>query len=66
MLRKVKRFEEDSWVGVDFMSLKVGDFFKLFDEGPMPYEDGSKTFQAVSSPYINDMGIGEIQCEEVL
>jgi len=39
MDREVKRLEGTEWIDIDFMSLKIGDFFKLFDEGPAPYED---------------------------
>lgn len=62
MDRKVKRLDLEGWTEINFMDLRVGDIFRLFDDGPNPYEDGSRIWNALDNPYIGEEAvIGTIQ-----
>ena len=70
MGRRVERLEGEEWVDIDFMSLKEGALFKLFDGGPDPYEDGSRIHRALDNAYLtldkDNNNLGTIHYAEVL
>lgn len=54
MTRKVKRLEGEDWVDIEFMDLKEGDLFKLFDDRSDSFkENGKILWRATGAPYIS-------------
>lgn len=50
------------WKPYNFMDLKKGDIFRLFDEGDDPAEIGAPCI-ALNDAFLNDDQIGTIDCE---
>lgn len=50
------------WKPCDFMDLKKGDIFRLFDDGDDPEETGNPTI-ATNDVFLNEDKIGSINCE---
>jgi len=50
------------WKPYDFMDLKKGDIFRLFDEDDDPVEIGTPNI-ATGDAFLNDDEIGSIDCE---
>lgn len=64
--RKVNVFRNNEWVECEFTDLKKDDSFRMFDDDGSIVEDdkGNTEFVALSDPYINDIGILEIEIED--
>lgn len=50
------------WKPYNFMDLKKGDIFRLFDEDDNPIEIGSP-YIAIGDAYLNKAKVGSINCE---
>lgn len=67
-LRKVEVLEEGNWESLELRFLKVGDRFRLTDdkiEGLPRYEDGSKVYVALETPFMEPDGLWGVRAAEV-
>ena len=66
--RKVEVHTGFSWKEIKFKDLKIGNRFRLFDNGIQVTDEiiNCKEFVATSLPYINEKGIGEIKVKYYL
>lgn len=63
--------DDDTWKVIDFKNLKEGNVFRITDmvndeKHLLKNEAGMTMFLALSNPYINKNGIGEIRCDSML
>lgn len=60
--RKTEVFRDGNWIEIDFLNLKKGENFRLFEQtGEEVYNlSGMTIFQSISSPYENENGIWQI------
>lgn len=64
-MRKVFRIENDGIKQIDFMELKTGDIFSMFEPtGESVTFKQNPKLEALSDAYINDAGVGEIHLKD--
>lgn len=61
--RRAERFVDGQWIEVEFLDLKVGDKFRLYEPDGTPV-DHDYEWIATSNAYINqDTGVGTIEVD---
>ncbi|HBD93008.1 MAG TPA: hypothetical protein DC057_02420 [Spirochaetia bacterium] len=62
-LRFAATYRDDMWITIQFMELKKGDLFYLFEpDGTRVYDENSNlVFRAETDAYYNNNNIGAIQ-----
>lgn len=60
--RLVERLVKNKWESVDFMSLRQGDVFRLFESDGTLVLGPTHESVAESDAYVNNIGVGEIKC----
>ncbi len=60
--RRTERLRKNKWEPCNFMDLKKGDIFRLFDDGENPIEIG-QPYIATSDAYLNVDKIGAVKCD---
>lgn len=65
-LRKVQRLKIGEWIDIDFIDLKLGHIFIMFESNGEPVVDsiGDRVFTAKSDAYLNDLNIWQIDIYE--
>lgn len=62
--RSVEKFNDGIWSTCEFVELKTGDTFRMFEPNGEPVTNSGKcNFVAKGEPYENENAILEIECE---
>jgi len=60
--RRTERLEGNKWKPIPFSEIKMGDTFRLFDDGDDPFEVG-RPYEAGSDAFLNPNGIYAVYVE---
>lgn len=67
MTRKVETYKNGEWAELEFMDLKEGDLFRMFEptgervEG-LDYFAGTNEWVCTTGPYLRDDGVWTVNC----
>jgi hypothetical protein len=61
--RIVERLEDGEWVRIDFMDLKMGDEFRLYEANGTLVDHGKGGSIALCDVYLNDDGVGTVMVD---
>jgi len=61
--RITQAYRDGEWVRINFMDLKIGGRFRLFDL--VVEEDGTSEAIVNALPYIEEDGVGTVSCDLV-
>jgi len=67
LLRTVEIYKKDRWERIKFKELKIGDRFRLFDNGIVVMDnENCKEWLVSTLPCINSIGVYEVGIKEVI
>ncbi len=63
--RYVEVLKHGKWVPFNFMSMEVGDIFRMFEEDSTPVKDekGNTEFKVKEKPFIRNDGVYAVEVE---